>query len=62
MYITDRIGISAGALYYLGGAEMNFAGDYTYDGNNSASVPLYLQNVKLDYSDLELIVGDSCKM
>ena len=52
----------AGAMYYLGGADMNFTGDYLYDDNNSASVPLYLQDVKLDYSGLELMVGGSYKM
>ncbi len=61
-YIQGKIGISAGALYYLGGADMNFSGTYNADADAGLAIPAYLRNVKLDYSGLELIVGVSYKL
>jgi hypothetical protein len=61
-YIQERIGISIGALYYLGGADIMFGGTFNYDGSNQAALPSYLQNVQLDYTGLEVMLGGSYEL
>ncbi|MFP4383025.1 MAG: hypothetical protein ACLFSE_03205 [Spirochaetia bacterium] len=61
-YWFGPIGISAGANYYLGKAALSLTGQYYHDGTLESAPPAYLQNVYLDYSGLEIIIGGSYKL
>jgi hypothetical protein len=66
-YISSQVGVSLGALYYLGGAPLKLSG--SFDAYNTggqaaddASLPSVLQGARLDYSGLELLVGVSFQL
>ena len=61
-FVKGQIGIAVGANYYLGGGELKLSGDYVgyedvgiYDSGQS--LPAALQEARLDYSGLEIILG-----
>jgi hypothetical protein len=66
-YVTAQVGVSLGALYYLGGAPLKLSGTFdAYDSGglaaDDASLPSLLQGARLDYSGLELLVGVSFQL
>jgi hypothetical protein len=63
-FIKGQFGIAAGANYYLGGGDLKLSGTYYgYDDGPPVSVdpnedlPATLQNARLDYSGLEIVLG-----
>jgi hypothetical protein len=61
-FIKGQLGISLGSNYYLGGGALNLLG--SYDGYNDGAaadsgrdLPGVLQNARLDYTGLEIILG-----
>jgi hypothetical protein len=54
--ITEEFGLLIGANYYLGGAPVTISGSYTGDAVGAAP-PLYLDNMSIDLSGLELSIG-----
>ena len=60
MKITDQIGVSLGAQYYLGGSPLGLTGTYRADGNASdLALPQDLSNARLDFTGIEVILGVS---
>ena len=58
-YFTRSFGISVGANYYVGGAEMNLRGSVTggSEGIPIRNVKLDYPGSKLDYTGLEISMG-----
>jgi len=61
-YLKGQIGLAAGANYYLGGGELKLSGSYVAAESLSNPVtipdlPANLQNARLDYTGLEIILG-----
>jgi hypothetical protein len=61
-FVKGQFGIAAGANYYLGGGDLKLSG--SYDAYNAGGrvlddgpLPATLQNARLDYSGLEIILG-----
>ena len=61
-FVKGQLGIAVGANYYLGGGDLKLSGDYVgyqdfgvYD--TAQSLPTDLQDARLDYSGLEIILG-----
>ena len=69
-YLTSQLGVTVGALYYLGGAELRLSGSYdAYDADlgaggyvENAPLPETLEGARLDFSGLELQVGFSLQL
>jgi hypothetical protein len=59
-YLEGQLGLSLGALYYLGGADLGLSGSYTtYDGGSTYHplLPASLREARLDFSGLEILAG-----
>jgi hypothetical protein len=60
-FVKGQLGISAGANYYLGGGDLKLSGDFNGSDGSSyfagQALPANLQNARLDYSGLEIILG-----
>jgi hypothetical protein len=61
-FVKGQLGLTAGANYYLGGGDLKLSGDYDgyEDGvgyDPGKGLPAGLQDARLDYSGLELILG-----
>jgi hypothetical protein len=61
-FVKGQIGIAAGANYYIGGGKLELSGSYDgyYDGAGDVTglpVPAGLQNARLDFTGLEIILG-----
>ena len=69
-FLTSQLGVSLGALYYLGGAELELSGSYAaYDADlgaggyvDEAPLPAVLRGARLDFSGLELQIGVSFQL
>ena len=66
-FIKGQLGIAVGANYYLGGGDLELSGDYDgyEDGvgyDTGQSLPAILQDARLDYSGLEIILGVEIKL
>ena len=66
-FVKGQFGIAVGANYYLGGGDLELSGDYdgyedpgVYDTGQSLPAPL--QDARLDYSGLEIILGVEIKL
>jgi hypothetical protein len=62
VWVAPTIGISVGASYYIGGADLNVSGGYIHDSVPEANPPSFLQGAALDYSGLEISVGGTYKL
>jgi hypothetical protein len=61
-FVKGRFGIAFGANYYLGGGALKLSGSYDgYDAgglvDGDEPLPPKLQNARLDFSGLEIILG-----
>lgn len=61
-FVKGQLGIAVGANYYLGGGDLELSGDYVgYDDavgyDTGQGLPATLQDARLDYSGLEIILG-----
>jgi len=61
-FVMGQLGIAVGANYYLGGGDLNMSGSYdAYDAGiqvlDNEPLPINLQNARLDYSGLEIVLG-----
>jgi hypothetical protein len=63
-YFKGQIGLSVGANYYIGGADLKLSGSYdAYDEDsvlpplNNEPLPDILKNARLDFTGLEILVG-----
>ena len=62
-FLMGQLGISAGANYYIGGAKLDMSGSYdAYDDETGSydagrSLPANLQDARLDFTGLEIILG-----
>ena len=61
--VADKIGVQAGALYYMGSSALNLTGTYKADGlSTENAVPTYLESARLDYTGIEFIIGVTYEM
>jgi hypothetical protein len=61
-FVKGQFGLAVGANYYLGGGALKLSGSYVAAEPLTAPVtipnlPANLQNARLDYSGLEIILG-----
>jgi len=66
-FVKGQFGIAVGANYYLGGGKLKLSGEYDgYDDvggyDTGQALPATLQNARLDYSGLEIILGVEIKL
>ena len=68
-YIKGQIGISVGANYYIGGADLKLSGSYDAYDEESPGTPLdneplpdTLKNARLDFTGLEIVLGVDVKL
>jgi len=66
-FVKGQFGIAAGANYYLGGGDLNLSGNFDgyVDGAGEAvglDLPASLENARLDFTGLEIILGVEIKL
>ena len=61
-FVKGRLGVALGANYYLGGGDLKLSG--SYDAYNAGAqvlddepLPITLQDARLDYTGLEILLG-----
>lgn len=68
-YLKGQFGLSLGALYYLGGADLKLAGTYdAYDADEGYGarlgqpLPAALRGARIDFTGLEILIGLSMRI